>query len=92
MTQLRRDLNEGKYLRETADESLPVCWRGAKPFTKVTETNKYFKALALSVTTVGKAKKSQLLLSPESYLIISVGDSEPPTPSSNSDTPISFPF
>lgn len=65
--QVRKYLN-GK-LKETADESLPVCWRGAKPFKSIFEVKNYFKPFALSFT---KAKSAQLQLPPESYLIISV--------------------
>ncbi|RVX15987.1 Aspartic proteinase Asp1 [Vitis vinifera] len=63
---VRKYLN-GK-LKETADESLPVCWRGAKPFKSIFEVKNYFKPFALSFT---KAKSAQLQLPPESYLIIS---------------------
>lgn len=64
---VRKFLN-GK-LKETADETLPICWKGAKPFKSISEVKNYFQPLALSFT---KSKNAQLQLPPESYLIISV--------------------
>ncbi|XP_060673204.1 aspartic proteinase Asp1-like [Ziziphus jujuba] len=66
VNQLKRDLN-GKPLKDaTDDRSLPVCWKGAKPFKSVNDVKNYFKPFALSFN----AKKAQLQLPPEAYLIV----------------------
>ncbi|XP_077249758.1 aspartic proteinase Asp1-like [Tasmannia lanceolata] len=63
---LRKDLS-GKPLKETFDESLPQCWRGAKKFISIVEVKKYFNPLVL---TFAKNKKAQLEIPPEGYLIV----------------------
>ncbi|XP_051124079.1 aspartic proteinase Asp1-like isoform X2 [Andrographis paniculata] len=60
--------NLNNQLKDAAeDKSLPVCWKGAKPFKSVQDAAKYFKPLALTFT---KAKTAQFPLRPESYLIV----------------------
>ncbi|PQQ03132.1 aspartic proteinase Asp1 [Prunus yedoensis var. nudiflora] len=67
VTLVRNDL-EGKPLKDaTEDQSLPICWKGIKPFKFVRDAKNYFKPLALSFTN---AKNVQLQLSPEAYLIV----------------------
>ncbi|RDY09037.1 Aspartic proteinase Asp1, partial [Mucuna pruriens] len=62
------DLIKGKQLkRATEDQSLPICWKGAKSFNSLSDVKKYFKPLALSFT---KTKNLQMHLTPEAYLII----------------------
>nr|XP_028949304.1 aspartic proteinase Asp1-like [Malus domestica] len=64
---VRNDLN-GKPLKyATEDQSLPICWKGSKPFKSVGDAKNFFKPLALSFT---KAKNVQLQLSPDAYLIV----------------------
>ncbi|KAL0438113.1 UNVERIFIED_CONTAM: Aspartic proteinase Asp1 [Sesamum latifolium] len=64
---IKGDLN-GKQLKEAAeDRSLPVCWKGAKPFKSIRDVVNYFKPLVLNFTN---AKNIQLQLRPESYLIV----------------------
>ncbi|XP_027339008.1 aspartic proteinase Asp1-like [Abrus precatorius] len=59
---------KGKPLnRATEDSSLPICWKGAKPFKHLRDVTNYFKPLLLSFT---KSKNSQLNLPPEAYLIV----------------------
>jgi hypothetical protein len=66
----------GRYLKEASDDmSLPICWRGRKPFKSLKDVKKYFRSFALSFINDGKAK-IQYDLPPEAYLIISV--SPPP--------------
>ncbi|KAI6690928.1 hypothetical protein NL676_027756 [Syzygium grande] len=66
LNQVRADL-KGKPLKETdEDKSLPICWKGVKPFKSVNEVKHQFKPLALSFTK-GNA---QLQLLPEAYLIV----------------------
>ncbi|CAL2235105.1 unnamed protein product [Prunus armeniaca] len=75
--QVRNDL-DGKPIKETSeDKSLPICWKGRKPFKSVGDAKNFFKPLALSFIN---AKNVQLQLSPEDYLIVSVS------------TPTVFPF
>ncbi|XP_015936774.1 aspartic proteinase Asp1 isoform X1 [Arachis duranensis] len=61
------DLKRQKLERAIDDDSLPICWKGAKPFKSLGEVKSYFKPLALSFQ---KAKDLQFQLPPESYLII----------------------
>ncbi|KAI4388086.1 hypothetical protein MLD38_000451 [Melastoma candidum] len=58
----------GKPLKEAAeDNSLPICWKGAKPFKSISEIRGHFKPVVLSFTN----SKVQLPLLPDAYLIIS---------------------
>ncbi|CAN1828689.1 Aspartic proteinase Asp1 [Linum perenne] len=67
---LNKELS-GKPLREDwNDHTLPVCWKGQRPFRTVREARKYFKPLALSFSH-GWRSKTQYEIPPESYLIIS---------------------
>ena len=69
MFQVKKDLS-GKPLKDvTDDNSLPICWKGNKPFKSVQDAKSFFTPLALSFT---KAKNAQLQLPPEAYLIVSV--------------------
>ncbi|GFS40116.1 eukaryotic aspartyl protease family protein [Actinidia rufa] len=55
-------------LKDAAEEqSLPVCWKGTKPFKSIRDVKNYFKPLILNFTN---AKNLQLQLPPEAYLII----------------------
>lgn len=66
--QVKKDLN-GKPLKVAADDpSLPVCWKGTKAFKSVHDIKNYFKPFALSFN----ARKAQLQLPPEAYLIVTV--------------------
>ncbi|XP_011022860.1 PREDICTED: aspartic proteinase Asp1-like [Populus euphratica] len=60
-----------KFLSEALDDhTLPICWKGWKPFESVRDVKKYFKTFALSFMNGGKSK-TQLEFPPEAYLIIS---------------------
>ncbi|XP_042036239.1 aspartic proteinase Asp1-like [Salvia splendens] len=64
---IKGNLN-GKQLKDAVeDKSLPICWKGAKPFKSVVDAANHFKPLALSFTN---AKNVQLHLAPESYLVV----------------------
>ncbi|KAG8378247.1 hypothetical protein BUALT_Bualt08G0117800 [Buddleja alternifolia] len=66
---IKRDLN-GKQLKDaTDDKSLPVCWKGSKPFKSIRDAVSYFKPLVLNFTD---AKNVHFQLRPESYLIVTV--------------------
>jgi hypothetical protein len=68
---MKRELST-KPLREALDDqTLPICWKGRKPFKSVRDVKKYFKTFALSFTNDGKSK-TQLEFPPEAYLIVSV--------------------
>lgn len=61
----------GKPLTESReDRTLPVCWKGKKPFTSVSEVRKYFKPLGLSFPN-GWRSKTHYDIPPEGYLIVS---------------------
>lgn len=67
---MRRDL-QGKAVKETRDDrTLPVCWRGKKPFKTIRDARKFFKPLALSFSH-GWRSRNLFEINPESYLIIS---------------------
>ncbi|KAK3427622.1 hypothetical protein EUGRSUZ_F03801 [Eucalyptus grandis] len=66
LNQVRADL-KGKPLKDAVeDKSLPICWKGAKPFKSVHEVKNHFKPLQLNF---GKGN-AQLQLLPEAYLIV----------------------
>ncbi|CAL1409234.1 unnamed protein product [Linum trigynum] len=61
----------GKPLREDWDDrTLPVCWRGQRPFSTIRDVRKYFKPLALAFKD-GWRSRTTFEMPPESYLIIS---------------------
>ncbi|OAY57650.1 aspartic proteinase Asp1 isoform X1 [Manihot esculenta] len=66
---LKRELS-GKPLGETPDQTLPLCWKGKKPFKSIRDVKKYFKTFALSFISGGRTK-TKFEFSPEAYLIIS---------------------
>ncbi|KAG5019067.1 hypothetical protein AAZX31_06G109300 [Glycine max] len=61
------DLRGKPLSRATEDSSLPICWRGPKPFKSLHDVTSNFKPLLLSFT---KSKNSLLQLPPEAYLIV----------------------
>ncbi|XP_071731362.1 aspartic proteinase Asp1-like isoform X1 [Rutidosis leptorrhynchoides] len=68
LTKIMNDI-KGKHLSKAdEDESLPVCWKGSKPFKSVQEVKNNFKPITLSFA---KSKNARLQLDPEAYLIIS---------------------
>ncbi|KAI5672001.1 hypothetical protein M9H77_12365 [Catharanthus roseus] len=67
---VKKELN-GKPLREAMDDhTLPVCWKGRKPFRSIYDVRKYFKPLGLSFPG-GWRSKPKFEILPESYLILS---------------------
>ncbi|GAB4855724.1 hypothetical protein Ancab_024368 [Ancistrocladus abbreviatus] len=71
ISMLRKEL-AGTSLRDAAEDvTLPLCWKGKKPFKSVRDVRKYFKPLALSFGSGGKPD-TQFEIAPESYLIISL--------------------
>ncbi|XP_010243511.1 PREDICTED: aspartic proteinase Asp1 [Nelumbo nucifera] len=65
---VRKDLT-GKPLKEARDDqTLPICWKGTKPFKSIRDVKEHFKPLTLSFSN---GKNARLEILPESYLIIS---------------------
>ncbi|CAL4911342.1 unnamed protein product [Urochloa decumbens] len=56
-----------RSLKEVSDPSLPLCWKGKKPFKSVLDVKKEFKSLILSFAN---GKKALMEIPPENYLII----------------------
>ncbi|KQJ92016.1 aspartic proteinase Asp1 [Brachypodium distachyon] len=65
VTALKSDLS--KTLKEVFDPSLPLCWKGKKPFKSVLDVKKEFKSLVLSFSN---GKKALMEIPPENYLIV----------------------
>lgn len=71
LSALKKQLS-GKPLKDAIDDpTLPVCWKGKKPFKSVREVRKYFKPLALTFGSRGR-KSARFDIPPESYLITTV--------------------
>ncbi|KZV23208.1 aspartic protein Asp1 [Dorcoceras hygrometricum] len=67
VSQIKGDVH-GKQLKDAVDDkSLPICWKGAKPFKSIGDAASYFKPLTLTFTNT---KNVQFQLQPESYLIV----------------------
>ncbi|XP_060174708.1 aspartic proteinase Asp1-like [Lycium barbarum] len=66
LSSIKKNINTKQLLDAKDDKSLPVCWKGSKPFKSLNDAKSYFKPLTLSFT---KAKNIQLQLTPEAYLI-----------------------
>jgi len=65
VTALKSELS--KTLKEVSDPSLPLCWKGKKPFKSVLDVKKEFKSLVLSFAN---GKKALMEIPPENYLIV----------------------
>uniref|UniRef100_A0A7N0VBS9 Aspartic proteinase Asp1 n=1 Tax=Kalanchoe fedtschenkoi TaxID=63787 RepID=A0A7N0VBS9_KALFE len=67
LSAVRKGLS-GKPLKDAVeDQSLPICWKSAKPFKSVQDVKSYFKPLQLKYF---KTKNAQLEIPPEAYLVI----------------------
>uniref|UniRef100_A0A0A9GT24 Aspartic proteinase Asp1 n=1 Tax=Arundo donax TaxID=35708 RepID=A0A0A9GT24_ARUDO len=56
-----------KSLKQVSDPSLPLCWKGQKPFKSVFDIKKEFKSLLLSFAS---GKNTVMEIPPENYLIV----------------------
>ncbi|KAG2615147.1 aspartic proteinase Asp1-like [Panicum virgatum] len=65
VTALKGELS--RTLKEVSDPSLPLCWKGKKPFKTVLDVKKEFKSLVLSFAN---GKKALMEIPPENYLIV----------------------
>ena len=68
---VRKELSEKPVREALDDQTLPLCWRGKRPFKSVRDVRKFFKPLALSFAGGGRTK-TQYDIPLESYLIISL--------------------
>ncbi|KAL3333859.1 hypothetical protein AABB24_030564 [Solanum stoloniferum] len=66
LSSIKKNIDTKQLTDAVNDKSLPVCWKGSKPFKSLIDATRYFKPLTLSFT---KAKNIQLQLTPEAYLI-----------------------
>ncbi|KAJ8535716.1 hypothetical protein K7X08_023436 [Anisodus acutangulus] len=66
LSSIKKNINTKQLTDAVDDKSLPVCWKGSKPFKSINDAQSYFKPLTLSFT---KSKNIQLQLTPEAYLI-----------------------
>ncbi|WVZ21194.1 hypothetical protein V8G54_008516 [Vigna mungo] len=64
---ITNDIKGKLLIRETADSSLPICWKGLKALKSLHDVTGNFKPLVLSFT---KPKNSLLQVPPEAYLIV----------------------
>lgn len=68
--QIENDLKSTPLKVTKDDKTLPICWKGAKPFKSVLDFKNLFKTITIHYTN-GR-RDTQLHIPPESYLIISV--------------------
>lgn len=68
-----RDLRKTSLKDATDDETLPVCWKGKRPFRSIRDVRKHFKPLTLSFGD-GSRYAAHYEIPPENYLIISVSN------------------
>jgi predicted methyltransferase len=67
--QVKSDIGN-KPLKEASDDpSLPLCWKGQKPFKSISDAKKYFKLVVLNFVN---GKKPTLEIPPENYLVVTV--------------------
>lgn len=69
------DIKGKKIYNADEDKSLPICWKGSKPFKSIQDVKKIFKPIML---TFENSKNVRFQMDPESYLIISVRSHERP--------------
>ncbi|KAA8538440.1 hypothetical protein F0562_028014 [Nyssa sinensis] len=67
LSMVKKDLNRKQLKDANEDRSLPVCWKGTKPFKSIHDVKNYFKTIVLNFMN---AKNIQLQLPPEAYLVV----------------------
>lgn len=65
--QLAKQLHGKPLKAANEDGTLPLCWKGNKPFRSVSDYKRYFNSLVLSF-----GKRAVLEIPPEGYLITTV--------------------
>uniref|UniRef100_A0A7C8ZDM8 Aspartic proteinase Asp1 n=3 Tax=Opuntia streptacantha TaxID=393608 RepID=A0A7C8ZDM8_OPUST len=68
---MTRELHRTSLKDAVDDDTLPVCWKGKKPFRSIRDVRKYFKPLALSFANGGRSA-AHFDIPPENYLIVSI--------------------
>ncbi|KAK9054257.1 hypothetical protein SSX86_025335 [Deinandra increscens subsp. villosa] len=68
VSMLMNDIKGKQIYNANEDKSLPVCWKGSKPFKSVQDVKNIFKPIVLSFA---KSKNVRFQMDPEAYLIIS---------------------
>ncbi|KAI3761087.1 hypothetical protein L1987_51494 [Smallanthus sonchifolius] len=68
ITMLINDIKGKQIYNANEDKSLPVCWKGSKPFKSIQDVKNLFKPIMLSFA---KSKNVGFQMDPEAYLIIS---------------------
>ncbi|CAN4113644.1 unnamed protein product [Withania somnifera] len=68
LSMIKKNIDAKQLTDAVNDNSLPVCWKGPKPFISINDAKSNFKTLTLSFMN---AKNVQLQLTPENYLIVS---------------------
>ncbi|KAF4403544.1 aspartic proteinase Asp1 [Cannabis sativa] len=66
---IKRELSDRVFKEAPEDNTLPLCWKGKRPFKSIRDIRKYFKTIALDFTS-GRITKTYEF-PPEAYLIIS---------------------
>lgn len=67
--QIKKELKEKKLKDATEDQSLPVCWKGSKPFKSIGDVKAFFKPLVLAFAN---SRNVQFQIQPEAYLVVTV--------------------
>ncbi|KAK3419368.1 hypothetical protein EUGRSUZ_H05085 [Eucalyptus grandis] len=73
-SRVKEELRRKDFAEAVDDDTLPLCWKGQKPFKNIGDVTKYFKPFALSFAlsfNSGGRAKNQFEVPPESYFIIS---------------------
>ncbi|KAJ6791078.1 aspartic proteinase Asp1-like [Iris pallida] len=68
LSALKNELNKTPLKEAFEDSTLPVCWKGSKPFRSISDVKKYFRGLLLNFGSGRKAV--QMEIPAENYLII----------------------
>ncbi|EPS67652.1 hypothetical protein M569_07122 [Genlisea aurea] len=70
VSMITKDLNGKPLTAEPEDQTLPMCWKGKKPFRTTRDVKKYFKTLAFAFPN-GWRSKASFDVTPEGYLVVS---------------------
>lgn len=72
LSMINKNIDSKQLKTVPEDKTLPVCWKGSKPFKSMNDVKKLFKPLALrfSVKSSFLRKNTVMEMGPETYLII----------------------
>lgn len=68
LSMIKKNIDPKQLKNAPEDKTLPICWKGARPFKSVSDVNKFFKPLALRFQN---AKNAVMEMPLEAYLVIS---------------------